>query len=83
MSARPRTECRDQTRRGTQKRVHTTGTRRIFIKRQTTMQQALLYNEGVVVGDYSMCLQKNCIRRKTKFIKHEVTWKNTALDRSS
>jgi hypothetical protein len=38
-----------------------TGTRRIFMKRQTNMQQALLYNKGVVVGDYSMCLQKNCI----------------------
>lgn len=32
------------------------------------MQQALLYNKGVVGGDYNMCLQKNCIRIKTKLI---------------
>lgn len=32
------------------------------------MQQALLYNKGGIVGYYSMCLQKNCIRRKTKLL---------------
>jgi hypothetical protein len=57
MLARPRTGCRDQTRRGTQREFIKTRTRRIFMKRQTKMQQALLYNKGVV-GDYSMCLQK-------------------------
>jgi len=65
MLARPRTGCRDQTRRGTQREFIKTGTRRIFMKRQTKMQQALLYNKGVVVvGDYSMCLQKKLYQKK-------------------
>jgi hypothetical protein len=57
--ARPRTRCRYQTRKGTQKRVQKTVTKSIFMKRQIKMQQALLYNKGFVVGDYTKCLQKN------------------------
>jgi hypothetical protein len=38
------------------------------MKRQTKMHQALLFNKGGGGGDYNMCLQKKCIRRKTKLI---------------